>query len=99
VRYIENKAYWEDIKKQATSVLESIDAEQKKLLDSGKTDGIEPAIITAYKTAKADIDKATEALKAYDSYENRHIRRGQTTDQGATGQGGGERDQGRDRHT
>lgn len=68
---IENKAYWEDIKKQATSVLESIDAEQKKLLDSGKTDGIEPAIVTAYKTAKADIDKATEALKAYDSYEKR----------------------------
>lgn len=66
---IENKAYWEDIKKQATSVLESIDAEQKKLLDSGKTAGIEPAIVTAYKTAKADIDKATEALKAYDSYE------------------------------
>ena len=52
-------------------MLESIDAEQKKLLDSGKTDGIEPAIITAYKTAKADIDKATEALKAYDSYEKR----------------------------
>lgn len=71
-RYIiENKAYWEDIKKQATSVLESIDAEQKKLLDSGKTAGIEPAIVTAYKTAKADIDKATEALKAYDSYEKR----------------------------
>ena len=68
---IENKAYWEDIKKQATSVLESIDAEQKKLLDSGKTAGIEPALVTAYKTAKADIDKATEALKAYDSYEKR----------------------------
>nr|DAX20512.1 MAG TPA: tail tape measure protein [Caudoviricetes sp.] len=68
---IENKAYWGDIKKQATSVLESIDAEQKKLLDSGKTAGIEPAIVTAYKTAKADIDKATEALKAYDSYEKR----------------------------
>jgi len=68
---IENKAYWEDIKKQATSVLESIDAEQKKLLDSGKPAGIEPAIVTAYKTAKADIDKATEALKAYDSYEKR----------------------------
>ena len=60
---IENKAYWEDIKKQATSVLESIDAEQKKLLDSGKTAGIEPAIVTAYKTAKADIDKAPEARR------------------------------------
>ena len=68
---IENKAYWEDIKEQATSVLESIDAEQKKLLDSGKTAGIEPAIVTAYKTAKADIDKATEALKTYDSYEKK----------------------------
>ena len=62
---IENKAYWEDIKEQATSVLESIDAEQKK------TAGIEPAIVTAYKTAKADIDKATEALKTYDSYEKK----------------------------
>ena len=68
---IEDKAYWEDIKEQATSVLESIDAEQKKLLDSGKTAGIEPAIVTAYKTAKADIDKATEALKTYDSYEKK----------------------------
>lgn len=68
---VENKGYWEEIKRQATSVLESIDAEQKELLDSGKTAGIEPAIVTAYKTAKADIDKATEALKAYDSYEKR----------------------------
>ena len=68
---IENKAYWEDIKEQATSVLESIDAGQKELLDSGKTAGIESAIVTAYKTAKADIDKATEALKAYDSYEKK----------------------------
>lgn len=68
---VENKGYWEEVKRQATSVLESIDAEQKKLLDSGKTTGIEPAIVTAYKTAKADIDKATEALKAYDSYEKK----------------------------
>lgn len=68
---VENKGYWEEIKRQATSVLESIDAEQKELLDSGKTAGIEPAIVTAYKTAKADIDKATEALKAYDSYEKK----------------------------
>lgn len=68
---VENKGYWEEIKRQATSVLESIDAEQKELLDSGKTAGIEPAIVTAYKTAKADIDKATEALKAYDSNEKR----------------------------
>ena len=28
---IENKAYWEDIKEQATSVLESIDAETKEI--------------------------------------------------------------------
>ena len=66
---VQNKSYWEDIKKQATSVLESINAEQKKLLDQGKTTGFEPAIVTAYKTAKADIDRATEALKAYDSYD------------------------------
>lgn len=68
---VENKGYWEEVKRQATSVLESIDAGQKKLLDSGKTAGIEPAIVTAYKTAKADIDKATGALKAYDSYEKK----------------------------
>lgn len=66
-----DKEYWEGVKKRATKVLEEIDAEQKKLLDSGKTTGIEPAIVTAYKTAKADIDKATEALKAYDSYEKK----------------------------
>lgn len=66
-----DKEYWEGVKNRATKVLEEIDAEQKKLLDSGKTAGIEPAIVTAYKTAKADIDKATEALKAYDSYEKK----------------------------
>ena len=66
-----DKEYWEGVKKRATKALEEIDAEQKKLLDSGKTAGIEPAIVTAYKTAKADIDKATEALKAYDSYEKK----------------------------
>lgn len=68
---IQNKAYWEDVKKQATSVLESIDADQKKLLDSGKTGGIEPAIVAAYKNAKSEIDKATAALKAYDSYDKK----------------------------
>ena len=68
---VQNKAYWEDIKKQAASVLESIDADQKKLLDQGKTGGIEPAIVTAYKNAKSEIDKATAALKAYDSYDKK----------------------------
>ena len=90
---IENKAYWEDIKEQATSVLESIDAEQKKLLDSGKTAGIEPAIVTAYKTAKADIDKATEALNAALEQSDERV-----DGQGAKGPRGRQRHQGRDRH-
>lgn len=67
----ENKSYWEEVKRQATSVFESIDAKQKKLLDSGITAGIAPSVVAAYKTAKAEIDKATEALKAYDSYEKK----------------------------
>ena len=68
---IHNKEYYESIKQQATSVLESIDAEQKKLLDAGKTDGIDSAIVQKYKAAKVSIDEATEALKAYDSYEKK----------------------------
>lgn len=68
---IQNKQYWMEIKSQAESVLNSIDNEQKSLLDAGKTKGIDPAIVQAYKEAKENIDKATNALKIYDSYQKK----------------------------
>jgi hypothetical protein len=65
----ENKEYWEEVKKQAESVLENISAEQKKLLDAGKTTGISKTTVTAYKEVRKNIEEATAALKAYDSYD------------------------------
>lgn len=68
---VKNKEYYESMKQQAESVLESIDAEQKKSLDAGTTTGIDSAIVEKYKKAKTAIDEATEALKAYNSYDKK----------------------------
>lgn len=67
----ENKKYWEEIKSQAESALESISADQKKLLDAGISKGVPEQTIKLYKDAKKNIQEATEALKAYDSYEKK----------------------------
>lgn len=68
---VQNKQYFESIKQQAVSVLESIAPTQKTLLDTGNTLGIDPAVVIAYKKAKVDIAKADEALKVYDPYEKK----------------------------
>lgn len=66
---VQNKEFWEGVKQQATSVLESISSEQRKLLDNGNTKGIDAQTIAKYKRAKDDIGKATSELKVYDSFE------------------------------
>lgn len=63
---IKNKEYYELMKQQAESVLDSIIPDQLKLLNAGKTTGIDSAIVEKYKAAKTAINEATEALKAYD---------------------------------
>lgn len=63
---IKNKEYYESMKQQAESVLDSFAIEQKRLLDAGNTTGMDSAIIEKYKAAKTAINEATEALKAYD---------------------------------
>ena len=48
---------------------QNISAEQKKLLDAGKTTGISETTVATYKEARKNIEEATAALKAYDSYD------------------------------
>ena len=64
-----NKAYWEEIKRQSRSFLESLPADRKRLLDEGNTGGIDKATVERYREAKRSMDEAAAALKAYDSYE------------------------------
>lgn len=68
---IKNKEYYETIKLQAESVLDSIAPDQLKLLNAGKIAGIESSIVQKYKAAKASISEATEALKVYDYSEKK----------------------------
>lgn len=66
---IENKKHYETMKSQAESFLNSIAADQKKLLDAGKFEGIDKEVVERYKEAKANIQEATKQLKIYDSYD------------------------------
>ncbi len=70
---IENKKYYETMKSQAESFLNSIAADQKKLLDTGKFEGIDKEVVERYKEAKADIQEATKQLKIYDSYDKQNM--------------------------
>lgn len=70
---IENKKYYETMKSQAESFLNSIAADQKKLLDTGKFEGIDKEVVERYKEAKANIQEATKQLKIYDSYDKQNM--------------------------
>lgn len=70
---IENKKYYETMKSQAESFLNSIAADQKKLLDTGKFEGIDKKVVERYKEAKANIQEATKQLKIYDSYDKQNM--------------------------
>jgi tape measure domain-containing protein len=62
-----NKAYWEEVKKNAESALEAIDSQKKKLLDAGKFEGIDPDIVETYKEQSKRLKEATKELNVYDS--------------------------------
>ena len=64
---IKNKAYWEEIKKQADSALEHIDSKQRASLDKGVTKGIPKDIIESYTRASNALKEANEQLKVYES--------------------------------
>ena len=70
---IENKKYYETMKSQAESFLNSIAVDQKKLLDTGKFEGIDKEVVERYKEAKANIQEATKQLKIYDSYDKQNM--------------------------
>lgn len=69
---IENKEHYETMKSQAESYLNSIAADQKKLLDAGKFEGIDEETVRRYKEARANIQEATKQLRVYDSYDKQN---------------------------
>ena len=69
---IENKKHYETMKSQAESYLNSIAADQKKLLDAGKFEGIDEETVRRYKEARANIQEATKQLHVYDSYDKQN---------------------------
>lgn len=69
---VENKKHYETMKSQAESYINSISAEQKKLLDAGKFEGIDEETVRRYKEARANIQEATKQLQVYDSYDKQN---------------------------
>lgn len=63
---LQNKTYWEKVQKDSEAALNAIDSEIKKLLDSGKTEGIAEDIVESYKKAQKDLAEANANLKLYD---------------------------------
>lgn len=61
------KQYWENLRTQSMSVLDSIDSKQKKMLDAGKTAGIDKSIVDSYKKAMSDLKKANDNIEIYDN--------------------------------
>lgn len=64
---IQNKTYWEEVKRQAQSVLDSIESSTLKKLTEGNITGIPEEIAQKYKQAQEDIQKANKELSAYGS--------------------------------
>lgn len=69
---VENKKHYEAMKSQAESYLNSISADQKKLLDAGKFEGIDEETVRRYKEERTNIQEATKQLQVYDSYDKQN---------------------------
>ena len=63
---VQNKEHWEEVKRQAQSVLDSIESATLEKLRAGNITGIPDAIVEKYKQAQSDIQKANKELNAYD---------------------------------
>lgn len=63
---VQNKEHWEEVKRQAQSVLDSIESTTLEKLRAGNITGIPDAIVEKYKQAQSDIQKANKELAAYD---------------------------------
>lgn len=66
---VKNKTYWEDQKKAAIKALEGISSEEKRLLDSGKKDGVSKSTLEKYVANKKIVAQANKELKLYDEKE------------------------------
>lgn len=60
-----NKEFWEEQKKNAEAVRDSIGAETIFNIKAGKLEGIKPETVNSYKKAVADIVEADKMLAAY----------------------------------
>lgn len=63
---VQNKEHWEEVKRQAQSVLDSIESSTLEKLRAGNITGIPDAIVQKYKQAQKDIQKANKELASYD---------------------------------
>ena len=63
---VQNKEHWEEVKRQAQSVLDSIESSTLEKLRAGNITGIPEAIVQKYKQAQKDIQKANKELASYD---------------------------------
>lgn len=64
---VKNKEHWDNQKKEAETVLNSIASSQKKLLDAGNFRGIDTAVVKSYKDNVKKLKEAEKELKVYDS--------------------------------
>lgn len=64
---VKNKEYWTNQKKEAETALNSIASSQKKLMDAGKFEGIDAAVVKSYKGNVKKLKEAEKELKVYDS--------------------------------
>ena len=64
---VKNKEYWTNQKKEAETALNSIASSQKKLMDAGKFEGIDTAVVKSYKGNVKKLKEAEKELKVYDS--------------------------------
>ena len=63
---VKNREYWEEIRAQAQSSLDSIESDIKASLDKGFTSGIDKKTIEQYNSAISLLNKANEELKVYE---------------------------------
>lgn len=80
-----NKEFWEEQKKNAESVRDSLGAETIFNIKAGKLEGIKPETVKSYKKAIADIVEADKMLAAYaDGGDKKKRKRQETAEQKLT---------------